>query len=198
MPEREKAVALALLGLAAVLALAAPAYFAPQNLRDVFLSNLPVLIVALGATLVIVTGEIDISCGSMFAVCSVVAGLAGKATGSIALACAAACAAGVALGALDGALVAYARVPSIVVTLATMIALRDALRWATDGAWVTDLPPTFQWFGLSRRHRIPPWLPRCRCCCSRWRRGCWRSPPPGAGFTRWDRIPGRTAGRYAG
>ena len=148
MSAREKAVALALLALAAVLALTAPAYFAPQNLRDVFLANLPVLIVALGATLVIVTGEIDISCGSMFAVCSVVAGLAGKATGSIAIAGAAACAAGVALGALNGALVAYARVPSIVVTLATMIALRDALRWATDGAWVTDLPRTFQWFGL--------------------------------------------------
>ena len=58
MSAREKAVALALLALAAVLALTAPAYFAPQNLRDVFLSNLPVLIVALGATLVIVTGEI--------------------------------------------------------------------------------------------------------------------------------------------
>jgi rhamnose transport system permease protein len=38
--------------------------------------------------------------------------------------------------------------PSIVVTLATMVALRDGLRWWTQGAWVQDLPPGFQWFGL--------------------------------------------------
>jgi rhamnose transport system permease protein len=149
MPSRERAVALALLVLAVVLAVTVPAYFAPENLRDLFLANLPVLIVALGATLVIVTGEIDISCGSMFAVCSVVAGSVGKATGSVFAACLAAAATGVALGATNGALVAYARIPSIVVTLASMVALRDALRWTTDGAWVTDLPDTFQWFGLA-------------------------------------------------
>ena len=62
----------------------------------------------------------------------------------------AACAAGAALGALNGALVAYLRLPSIVVTLATMVALRDGLRWTTQGAWVQDLPPGFQWLGLSQ------------------------------------------------
>ena len=42
------------------------------------------------------------------------------------------------------------RIPSIVVTLATMVALRDGLRWVTQGEWVQDLPPDFQWFGLRR------------------------------------------------
>ena len=58
--------------------------------------------------------------------------------------------AGMAMGAINGALVAYVRIPSIVVTLATMVALRDGLRWATQGAWVSDLPPGFQWLGLSQ------------------------------------------------
>jgi rhamnose transport system permease protein len=31
-----------------------------------------------------------------------------------------------------------------------MVALRDGLRWATQGAWVSDLPPGFQWLGLSQ------------------------------------------------
>jgi rhamnose transport system permease protein len=31
-----------------------------------------------------------------------------------------------------------------------MVALRDALRWQTQGAWVQDLPRDFQWFGLSQ------------------------------------------------
>ena len=31
-----------------------------------------------------------------------------------------------------------------------MVALRDGLRWTTQGAWVQDLPPGFQWLGLSQ------------------------------------------------
>jgi rhamnose transport system permease protein len=111
---------------------------------------MPVLIVALGMTLVILTGNIDISVGSMFAICGIVAGLVAKAGAPIAVAGLAACAAGAALGGLNGALVAYVRIPSIVVTLATMVALRDALRWGTQGAWVQDLPGGFQWFGLEQ------------------------------------------------
>jgi rhamnose transport system permease protein len=99
-------------------------------------------------TLVILTGEIDVSVGSIFAICGVAAGVVAKTGVPTVVACFAACAIGAALGALNGALVAYVRIPSIVVTLATMTALRDGLRWATQGAWVADLPPSFQWFGL--------------------------------------------------
>jgi rhamnose transport system permease protein len=57
---------------------------------------------------------------------------------------------GALMGGINGALVAWVRIPSIVVTLATMVALRDGLRWVTQGAWVQDLPPGFQWFGQSQ------------------------------------------------
>ncbi len=145
---REASIALVIAALGIVLAFEAPGYFARDNLSDLFLGSMPVLIVALGATLVILTGHIDISAGSIFAICGVTAGLAAKAGLPVALAALAGCAAGAALGALNGALVAYVRIPSVVVTLATMVALRDGLRWATQGAWVQDLPPGFQWFGL--------------------------------------------------
>jgi rhamnose transport system permease protein len=147
---REVAVACAIAALATVLAVAAPGYFSAGNLNDVFLANLPVLLVALGMTLVIVSGEIDISVGSVFAICGVTAGILAKSDVPVWVACLAACLAGAALGSLNGALVAYAGIPSIVVTLATMVALRDGLRWATDGAWVQDLPRGFQWLGLSQ------------------------------------------------
>jgi rhamnose transport system permease protein len=140
------ALVIALLGIA--LAAVAPAYFERENLSDLFLGNMPVLIVAIGTTLVILTGHIDISVGSVFAICGVVAGLTAKATDSVTAAALAACATGAALGAVNGSLVAFLRMPSIVVTLATMVALRDGLRWWTQGAWVQDLPPGFQWFGL--------------------------------------------------
>src|SRR5262249_50976828 len=95
-------------------------------------------------------GQIDISVGSIFAICSVAAGVLAKAGLPAPMALIAACVIGAGLGSINGALVAYGRIPSIVVTLASMVALRDALRWETQGAWVQDLPAAFQWFGLGQ------------------------------------------------
>jgi rhamnose transport system permease protein len=147
---REWSVAFAIVLLAALLAVAAPRFFAVENARDIFLVNMPILVVAIGTTLVILAGEIDISVGSAFAVCSVVAGVAAKAGVPIAAIGLGTCAVGAAIGAMNGALVASAGIPSIVVTLAAMIGLRDGLRWMTQGAWVEDLPASFQWLGVSQ------------------------------------------------
>jgi rhamnose transport system permease protein len=146
---REASVAGAVAVLGLVLAAVSPGFFARDNLSDLFLANMPVLIIALGMTLVILTGHIDISVGSLFAVCAVSSGVLAKAGWPMPLVAAAACAIGVALAIVNGSLVAYLRIPSIVVTLATMIALREGLRWATEGAWIQDLPARYQWLGLS-------------------------------------------------
>jgi rhamnose transport system permease protein len=147
---REIAIAAAIVVLAAVLRVQAPGYFTRDNFVDLFLANLPVVIIALGMTVVIVAGEIDISVGSVFAVCGVVAGTVAKLNAPLVFVLAASCATGLLFGALNGLLVGYARIPSIVVTLAMMIASRDALRWTTQGAWVQGLPPNFQWFSFSQ------------------------------------------------
>jgi rhamnose transport system permease protein len=144
----EAPVTVAILALATVLALVAPAYFSGENLQAIGLANLPVLIVALGATLVVLTGQIDISVGSLFAICSVTAGVLAKAGLPVLAAGLGACLVGAVIGSLNGLLVGYMRLPSIVVTLAALVALRDGLRWAMQGAWVQDLPSGFQWFGL--------------------------------------------------
>jgi rhamnose transport system permease protein len=132
------------------LAVAAPRFYNAGNLRDLALANISVLLVAVGMTLVIVVAQIDISVGSLFAVCSVFCGVLARA-GTPALVLAfAAIASGALLGSMNGALVSFVRAPSIVVTLATMIAWREALNWITGGAWVEGLPPNFQWFGLGQ------------------------------------------------
>lgn len=146
---REVSVAIAIAVLAFALAIVTPGYFTRENLSDLLVANMPVLIIALGMTLIILTGQIDISVGSIFAICSVAAGLLAKSGLPLPLAGLAAGLVGALLGALNGALVAYVNIPSIVVTLATMVALRDSLRWATQGAWVQDLPRSFQWFGFA-------------------------------------------------
>jgi rhamnose transport system permease protein len=148
---REASIASAIVALALVLAVAAPGYFSTENLSDLFLASLPVLLVALGMTLVVITGEIDISVGATFAICAVAAGGLAKAGAPVLLAGAAACVLGAIFGSLNGVLVAYVGIPSIVATLATMTALRDGLRWVTEGAWVQDLPTAFQWMGLTQR-----------------------------------------------
>jgi rhamnose transport system permease protein len=145
---REIAIALAIAALAVVLALTNPAYFSPSNLTDLLLANAAVLAVALGGTLVIIAGEIDISVGSIFAISSIVAGIAATSGWPLLLVALSACAIGAALGIVNGVLVAYVGIPSIVATLAAMIGLRDGLRWTTQGAWIENLPAGFQWFGL--------------------------------------------------
>lgn len=147
---REVAIALVLGALYAVLAVATPAFFTRENLADLFLGNCPVLLVAIGTTVVILTGEIDISVGSVFAICGVLAGATAVAGLPLPVVAVIACAAGAVFGAANGALVAYAGLPSIVVTLASMVVLRDGLRWATQGAWIQDLPASFQWLGMSQ------------------------------------------------
>jgi len=90
------------------------------------------------------------SIGSQLAILSVLAGALAKTGLPMPLLIALLAAAGGILGGVNGLFVAGFGVPSIVVTLATMMAWREALRWATEGAWVQDLPDTFQWFGLEQ------------------------------------------------
>jgi rhamnose transport system permease protein len=53
------------------------------------------------------------------------------------------------MGAINGALIAGLRLPSIVVTLATMVTWREGLRWQRQGQFV-NLPDGVQWFGLNQ------------------------------------------------
>jgi rhamnose transport system permease protein len=145
---RELTVAAALGFVLVGLAVFAPAFFQPQPLLSLLTREAPTLLVACGMALVIIARQIDISVGSQFAVCGVCAGwLATKLPLMAVLP--ATIALGATLGAINGLLVAGLRLPSIVVTLATMVTWREALRWQQQGAFV-NLPDGVQWFGLGQ------------------------------------------------
>lgn len=148
--KRELSTALAYGALLLLVGLLAPGFFSVANLRDLAMNNASLLIVAVGMTLVILAGHIDISAGSQFAVCSVTAGWLAQQGFPILLVAPSTVAVGAMLGAVNGVLIARFKVPSIVVTLATLVALRDGLRWVTEGAWMQNLPDDFQWFGLGQ------------------------------------------------
>jgi rhamnose transport system permease protein len=146
---RELSVFGALLLVLVILAIAAPGFYQPQPLLSLATREAPTLVVACGMALVIICRQIDISVGSQFAVCSVCAGLLAAENWPTALIAVAAVAVGAMLGMINGALIAGMRLPSIVVTLATMVTWGEALRWQRQGAFV-NLPDRLQWLGMSQ------------------------------------------------
>lgn len=148
--KREISAAIAYFVLLATVGIVAPAFFGAGNLSDLIINSAPALLVATGMTLVILTGEIDISVGSQFAVASVAAGFLAKTGMPIPLLFFSVLLIGAAMGAVNGIFVGWFRLPSIIVTLAMLVAWRDGLRWTTEGAWVQNLPANFQWFGMGQ------------------------------------------------
>jgi len=146
---REISVTIALGLVLLAMAVFAPAFFQPQPLLSLVTREAPTLVVACGMALVIISRQIDISVGSQFSVCSICAGLLAARGWPLALVVPVAAGTGALLGACNGALVAGLRLPSIVVTLATMVILRQGLNLGQQGAFV-NLPDSVQWFGLSQ------------------------------------------------
>jgi len=149
--KREISTALAYAVLLFVIAIIAPSFFSGANIRDLALNNAPVLLVSIAMTLVILIGQIDISVGSQFAVATVAAGWLAKSGIPIPLLLLCVILIGALMGAINGVLVGSLRLPSIIVTLAMLVAWRDALRWTTGGEWVQNLPANFQWFGMGQQ-----------------------------------------------
>ena len=146
---REWSVAAVLFVVLVALAIFAPAFYQPQPLLSLVAREAPTLVVVCGMALVIIARQIDISIGSQFSVCSVCAALLATMHWPLALVLPAAVGIGAVLGAVNGVLVAGLGLPSIVVTLATMVSLRQGLNMLRQGEWVL-LPDPVQWFGLSQ------------------------------------------------
>lgn len=146
---REFTIAGALIVLLILLAIFAPHFFRRQSLLSLGASQIPTLVVAGGVAVVMIARQIDISVGSQFGVCAVACGLAANAGWPLPAACALSLVLGAVMGALNGVLVAFLGLPSIVVTLATLVTWAEALRMFQRGQFV-DLPTGTQWFGLSQ------------------------------------------------
>jgi rhamnose transport system permease protein len=147
---REVSVAITYGLLLALLAWKNPYFFHRNQFRSTWISSAPLIVLSIGATLVILARHIDISIGSQFSICAVVAGLLAKAGYSMPMVGLGTIAVGSAMGAFNGILVALLNLPSIVVTLATMVILQQSLSLWRQGEAIVGLPPTFQWFGLEQ------------------------------------------------
>jgi ribose/xylose/arabinose/galactoside ABC-type transport system permease subunit len=143
-----------LLVLVVVLCFATPGFATVANLRSVLEQVAVVGIVALAVNQVVLAGEIDVSTGSLLAVCSFVYGNIALAHGDAWLALAGALIAGSAVGAVNGMLATYGRVPSIIATVGTLFILRGIVLLAA-GAQVINLSADARVFGLGSILGVP-------------------------------------------
>lgn len=150
LKSREALLALAILVLLAVIASRFPAFVEPASLANVFNDTAPLMILALGQMVVILTKCIDLSVAANLALSGMVAALLNGMGVPLPLILLIVLALGAVLGAVNGLLVWKVGIPSIVVTLGTMTIYRGIIFLMTDGAWVNAHQMTDDFKSLPR------------------------------------------------
>lgn len=143
LASQEALLAIAVIGLAIVVGLDNPRFLATRNLSDVLLGNAYIAVAAVGMSMVIVSGNIDISVGALIGVLATVSGTLAVDGAPIIVTWLAPLVVGVLVMALQGVVIAYLRIPAIVVTLGMLSILKGGLISVTGGKWITDLPDSF-------------------------------------------------------
>jgi ribose/xylose/arabinose/galactoside ABC-type transport system permease subunit len=143
LSNQESAIVVALVVLLLVVGIGNPRFLATRNILDVLQGNAYIAVAAIGMSMVIITGNIDISVGALIGLLAVVSGRIVTAGMPVYVAWVAPLFIGAAIGAVIGWLVAYAKVPSIVVSLGMLSILKGFVIIWTNGERVTDMPPDF-------------------------------------------------------
>jgi ribose/xylose/arabinose/galactoside ABC-type transport system permease subunit len=142
--------------LCTVLAIIEPDFRKPNNLATVAERTCVVGIVAIGETLIIIAGGIDLSVGSVAALSGVVGALAMTSWGlPMPLGIALGACTGLLCGLVNGFLSTKGRLPAFIATLGMMMAARGAAMLLTDGQNVYRLPEAFRFLGGTQGRWIP-------------------------------------------
>ena len=133
-------------------------FLTSSNISIAIAGAVPAAIVALGMTLVIVTGEIDVSVGSNAGLCAASLAVAIEQGLPLEAAMLAAMAAGTLAGLFNGVMVAYAGLPSLVVTLGTLALYRGTALIMLKERGVHSFPEWYQSLGFETIAETPvPW-----------------------------------------
>jgi len=120
-------------------------FLSAQNITNLFLQNSYVIIMALGMLLVIVSGHIDLSVGSVAAFTGAIAATLTVNSGwPVWAVMPAVLVAGAMIGAAQGYWIAFWRIPSFIVTLAGMLVFRGLTLWLLAGQNIGPFPREFQ------------------------------------------------------
>jgi ribose transport system permease protein len=145
-----------LLLLLAARGIVAPRSLAPANLLDILRQAAPLGLVAIGQTIALLIGGIDLSVSSLITLTNVVAArimIGGDTT--IPMALAAVVAVALLVGAANGLLIVFVRIPPINTTLAMGIILQGASYIYTKGAPIGNIAPGFRVIAEGRIAGLP-------------------------------------------
>jgi ribose/xylose/arabinose/galactoside ABC-type transport system permease subunit len=162
LAHRELAVALILAITVIAVSIINHDFLSLGNFRDILIKVAPSAIVGCGLTFVILTGEIDISVGSLMGFLAVLLGLLTSpdyAHLPVSLSILIVLAAGTFIGFINGLLITFGRVPSIIMTLGMLTALRGAtkvlIRVYANDRWIGNLPDTLRFLGTGSILGVP-------------------------------------------
>ena len=141
---RETGIAVVVIAMITFLSLRTDTFFTASNLAVVARQISLSAIIAMGMTLVILTGGIDLSVGSVVAITSVIVGLVMvRMNMPIWLAIIAGIMVGVVVGLLNGIMIVRTKVPPFIITLGMMGLARGAALVITKGSSISGFPPSY-------------------------------------------------------
>ncbi|MBV8814939.1 MAG: ABC transporter permease [Verrucomicrobia bacterium] len=133
-----------------LLSLLSPYFFTFSNLSEITLQTAVIGIIAAGQTLVILSGGIDLSVGSVFACSGIAGGLVFQTTGSLWLTLATTLVTGAGLGSLNGVVISWLRVPPFIATLGMLGIARGLALILSRGIPIFGLSKEYLWIGQGK------------------------------------------------
>ena len=141
-----------------IFAILNPRVLSEQNLFNILRQAAIIMVLGTGMTLVIATGGIDLSIGSIVGLTAVVAGLildSALSVFPVSIAIFMAIAVGIACGAVNGVVINYFRVPPLIMTLGTLTTIRGLTFFLMEDRIVRGFPDSFSFIGQGRIAGIP-------------------------------------------
>lgn len=144
-----------LIALFVILSIASPYFLTATNLSSVVRQTAVINIMALGMTLVIVSGGIDLSVGSILAFAGVMGTLTMVSNGSVLFGIAAGVFFGLLWGVANGVMITGLKIPPFIVTLGTLGIVRGLTLVVTNGLPVVGLPKEHSYLGEGTVGPVP-------------------------------------------
>lgn len=141
---RETIVALMIVVTCAAAAMISPHFLTAANMKNVVIGMSIEMVVAIGLTIVLLSGGIDLSVGSVVALSAVVAAMAFDAGASIPVAVLAGLVSGLVVGLVNGVLIAYVGLNPLITTLGTMTIFRSVVYILSGGYALSAIPGAFK------------------------------------------------------
>ena len=155
LANQQMGLVLALIIFSIAIALKNPNYFGEANLIEILRSTVYIFIICIGSTYVFISGGLDLSVGSVFALGSVASALAMTNGVPVVPAIVIGIASGGVVGAINGVIIEFCGIPPLITTLGSLYVVEGLVTVLTGGNSVFPLPSSFDAIGEDNLGPVP-------------------------------------------